>query len=171
MAGCKHRPWQSDDKKWLFGFRALFNNDFERRIDSTGVAEGLAQTTEYRLGGSYQLWQGGLIDIGATRLEKRNAIAGTHTVIYNPNLGFEQKVGDFTFRFGLDETSPTAGITYRFSPFKLDIAYVRDMAKARVGDLFGTTSDSILATLTFDFAPPKGLAAGGGELPAAKVLR
>jgi hypothetical protein len=163
--------WQSDDKKWLFGFRALFNNDFERRIDSTGVAEGLAQTTEYRLGGSYQLWQGGLIDIGATRLEKRNAIAGTHTVIYNPNLGFEQKVGDFTFRFGLDETSPTAGITYRFSPFKLDIAYVRDMAKARVGDLFGTTSDSILATLTFDFAPPKGLAAGGGELPAAKVLR
>ncbi|MGZ5870811.1 MAG: hypothetical protein ACXWKP_01730 [Bradyrhizobium sp.] len=168
--------WQSDDKKWLFGFRALYNNDFERRIDSTGLAEGMAQSQEYRLGGSYQPWKGGLIDIGATRLEKWNAIAGTHTVAYNPNLGFEQKVTDsFTVRVGLDETSPTAGLTYRFSPFKLDIAYVHDMAKARVGDLFGTTSNSILATLTFDFtghaAPTKSAGAGGGELPAAKVLR
>jgi len=164
--------WQSDDKKWLFGFRALYNNDFERRIDFAGVAEGLAQSQEYRLGGSYQIWQGGLIDVGVTRLEKWNAIAGTHTVTYNPNLGFEQKVGDnFVFRFGLDETSPTAGITYKFSPFKLDIAYVHDMAKARVGDLFGTTSDSILATLTFDFAPPKSARSASTELPAAKVLR
>jgi hypothetical protein len=168
--------WQPDDKKWLFGFRALFNNDFERRIDSTGVAEGLAQTTEYRLGASYQLWQGGLIDVGATRLERWNAIAGTHVVAYNPNLGFEQKVGEnFTFRFGLDETSPTVGLTYRFSPFKLDIAYVHDMGKARVGDLFGTTSNSILATLTFDFAnkaaPAKSAGGGGNELAGSKMLR
>jgi hypothetical protein len=123
-------------------------------------------------------WKGGLIDIGATRLEKWNAIAGTHSVAYHPNLGFEQKVGDnFAFRFGLDETSPTAGITYKFYPFKLDIAYVRDLAKARVGDLFGTTSNSLLATLTFDFnkeaANPssKYAATGGGDQPAAKVLR
>jgi hypothetical protein len=168
--------WQSDDKKWLFGFRALYNNDFERRIDSSGVAEGLAQSQEYRLGGSYQPWQGGLIDVGATRLEKWNAIAGTHTVFYQPNLGFEQKLLDnLTIIFGLDETSPTAGLTYRFSPFKLDISYVHDMAQARVGDLFGRTSDSILATLTFDFAgqaaPTKSAAAGRGELPVAKVLR
>jgi len=43
------------------------------------------------------------------------------------------------------------------------------------GDLFGTRSESLLATLTFDFAnqtaPTKRAAAGGGELPAAKVLR
>jgi hypothetical protein len=169
--------WQPD-KAWLFGFRALYNNDFERRIDSSGVAEGMAQTTEYRLGGSYQPWKGGLIDIGATRIEKWNAIAGTHTVSYNPNLGFEQKVFDnLILRVGLDETSPTAGLTYRFSPFKLDIAYVHDMAKARVGDLFGITSDSILATLTFDFAKEaaspssKYAATGGVEQPAAKVLR
>jgi hypothetical protein len=45
------------------------------------------------------------------------------------------------------------------------------MAKARVGDLFGTTSDSILATLTFDFAPPKSAGSKAAELPAAKVLR
>jgi hypothetical protein len=97
-------------------------------------------------------------------------------IAYRPNLGFEQKVGDsFACRIGLDETSPTAGITYRFSPFKLDIAYVRDLAKARVGDLFGTNSNSLLATLTFDFAKEaaktKSAAAGGGDLPAAKVLR
>ncbi len=164
--------WQSDDKKWLFGFRALYNNDFERRIDAAGVAEGMAQSQEYRLGGSYQVWQGGLIDIGATRQEKWNAIAGTHTIAYHPNLGFEQKVGkDFTFRFGLDETSPTAGITYRFSPFKLDIAYVHNLAQARVGDLFGRSSDSILATLTFDFAPTKTRpSTGTSDLPV-KVLR
>jgi len=40
------------------------------------------------------------------------------------------------------------------------------------GDLFGTRSESLLATLTFDFAkqeaPTKSAAAGGGELPAAK---
>jgi hypothetical protein len=46
------------------------------------------------------------------------------------------------------------------------------MAKDRTGDLFGTTSNSILATLTFDFAPPKAASTGQGpELPAAKVLR
>lgn len=165
--------WQSDDKKWLLGFRALYNNDFERRIDFAGVAEGMAQTTEYRLGASYQVWSGGLIDVGVTRLEKWNAIAGTHTLMYQPNLGFEQKIGkDFVFRIGLDETSPTAGFTYKFAPFKLDIAYVHNMAKDRTGDLFGTTSDSILATLTFDFAPPKAASAGQtAELPAAKVLR
>ncbi len=164
--------WQSDDKKWLLGFRALYNNDFERRIDAAGIAEGMAQSQEYRLGGSYQVWAGGLIDVGATRQEKWNTIAGTHTVAYHPNLGFEQKVGkDFSFRFGLDETSPTAGITYRFSPFKLDIAYVHNLAEARVGDLFGKTSDSILATLTFDFAPPKNPPPHGtGDLPT-KVLR
>ena len=168
--------WQSDDKKWLVGFRAILNSDFERRIDSSGLTEGLAKSNEYRLGASYVPWKGGLIDVGATRLEKWNAIAGTHTVAYHPNLGFEQKLFDnFTARIGLDETSPTAGITYRFSPFKLDIAYVHDLAKARVGDLFGTRSDSLLATLTFDFAkqaaPTKSAAAGSGELPAVKVLR
>jgi hypothetical protein len=80
-------------------------------------------------------------------------------------------IDNFTFRFGLDETSPTAGFTYRFSPFKLDFAYVRDLAKARVGDLFGTTSNSYLATLTFDFVPAKGAGGGAAELPGAKVLR
>jgi hypothetical protein len=172
--------WQPD-KTWLFGFRAIFNNDLERRIDSSGVAEGLAQAAEYRLGGSYAAWTGGLVDIGATRLERWNAIAGTHTVIYHPNLGFEQKLDDrLTLRFGLDETSPTAGLSYKFAPFKVDVAYIYNMAHARVGDLFGTNSNSILATLTIDFAKEadrshpqsmKNEVVGSTELPAAKILK
>jgi hypothetical protein len=146
--------WQPDNK-WLLGFRALYNNDFEKRTDSVSVAEGMATSQEYRLGASYSLWKGGLIDVGTTRLEKFNAIAGTHSVTYNPNLGFEQTVIDnrLTLRFGLDETSPTAGLTYRFAPFKLDIAYVYNMAHARVGDLFGTQSNSIFAALIIDYGP------------------
>jgi hypothetical protein len=62
--------WQSEDKKWLLGFRALLNNDLERRTAPGGVSEGLASSQEFRFGASYALWQGGLIDIGTTHLEK-----------------------------------------------------------------------------------------------------
>jgi len=86
-------------------------------------------------------------------LEKRNAIAGTHTVIYEPNIGFEQALFSrrLTLRCGVDETSPTAGLSVKIPPFNLDVAYVRNMARSRVGELFGTESNSILATLTLDY--------------------
>jgi hypothetical protein len=64
----------------LLGFRALLNNDLERQTDSAGVAEGLARSAEYRLGGSYSLWRGALVDIGGTCLEKENAIAQTRVL-------------------------------------------------------------------------------------------
>jgi hypothetical protein len=144
--------WQPT-KRLLFGIRALFNNDLERRIDATGTSEGLARSAELRLGGSVSPWHGALIDAGGTRLEKRNAIAGTHTTTYHPNLGFEQAFSDrrFVVRFGVDETSPTAGFSVKFRPFNLDVAYVRNIARARVGELFGDRSDSIVATLTLDY--------------------
>jgi hypothetical protein len=144
--------WQPN-KRLMFGIRALFNNDLERRIDSTGTSEGLARSAELRLGGSASPWQGALLDVGGTRLEKRNAIAGTHTTTYHPNLGFEQAFSDrrFVVRFGVDETSPTAGFSAKFPPFNLDVAYVRNMARARVGELFGDRSDSVVATLTIDY--------------------
>jgi hypothetical protein len=130
-------------RKMLFGFRGLFNNDLERRTDSAGTRQGLARSAEYRLGGSVSLWEGGWFDAGATRLERRNALSAAHTVTYHPNLGFEQTLlqGRLTPRFGLDETSPTAGLSYRFIPFRLDFAYVNNMAKSRVHDLFGQTSN------------------------------
>lgn len=144
--------WQPG-KKMLFGFRGLFNNDLERRTDSAGTTQGLARSNEYRLGGSISPWEGGWFDAGATRLERRNAVAATHTIFYHPNLGFEQTLlqGRLTPRVGLDETSPTAGLSYRFTPFRLDFAYVNNMAKSRVHDLFGQTSNSFLLTLTIDY--------------------
>jgi hypothetical protein len=144
--------WQPS-QRLLFGVRALLNNDLEQRTDSHGTSEGIARSAELRVGGSASPWEGALIDVGGTRLEKRNAIAGTHTVIYEPNVGFEQTLLSrrLTLRFGVDETSPTAGLSLRVPPFNLDIAYVRNMARSRVDELFGTESNSILATFTIDY--------------------
>ncbi len=144
--------WQPS-KRLLFGFRALVNNDWERRTDALNSSEGFARSVEYRLGGSVAPWEGALIDVGGTRLEKHNAIAQTHTTTYEPNLGFEQSLlaHRLTLRLGVDETSPTAGLSFKFAPVNLDIAYVRNMARARVGELFGTRSNSIVATFTLDY--------------------
>ena len=70
----------------------------------------------------------------------------------HPNVGFEQTLlgRALAVRAGLDETSFGGGVTVRRRPLQLDVAYVRDLGKARLGDLFGETSNSILATLTFD---------------------
>ncbi len=144
--------WQPS-KKWLFGFRALVNNDLERRTDSAGLAEGLVRSVEYRLGGSTSPWDGALIDLGGTRLEKQNAIAQTHTIAYEPNIGFEQSLlaRRVTLRLGVDETSPTAGLSFKFAPCNIDVAYVRNMARARVGELFGARSNSLVATFTLNY--------------------
>lgn len=144
--------WQPT-KRLMFGFRALLNNDLEQRTDSLGTREGLARSVELRLGGSVSPWQGALIDLGGTRLEKRNAIADTHTTTHEPNIGFEQALlaRRLTLRLGVDETSPTAGVSVKLPPINVDIAYVRNMARARVDDLFGARSNSILATFTVDY--------------------
>ncbi len=145
--------WQPNPRV-LLGLRALFNNDQEHRTDPLGAAAGLARSVEYRLGGSLAPWRGALIDVGATRLEKRNTVSGTHSISYEPNIGFEQNLlpQRLTVRFGVDETSPTAGLSLKLHPFNLDLAYVRNMARARVGELFGARGDSIVATLTLDDA-------------------
>ena len=149
--------WQPS-KRLLFGFRVLVNNDMERRIDPSGTSEGLARSVEYRLGGSVSPWDGALIDFGGTRLEKSNVIAGSSSAIDKPNIGFEQALlaQRLTLRLGVDETSPTAGLSAKFAPFKLDVAYVRNMARNRVGELFGTRSNSILATFTLDYNALRG---------------
>jgi hypothetical protein len=144
--------WQPR-KKMLFGFRGLLNNDTERRTDPLTTVEGGVHSKEFRLGGSYLPWQGAVVDVGGTRLERRNDLAGTHTLVYHPNLGFEQALpqSGLTLRFGVDETSPTVGVSWKFSRFKLDSAYVENMARSRVGNLFGTRSNSVLFTFTVDY--------------------
>jgi hypothetical protein len=74
--------WQPS-KTMLFGFRGLLNNDLERRTDSAGITEGMARTAEYRLGGSISPWKAAWVDVGATCLQRRNALAATHH--YCPN--------------------------------------------------------------------------------------
>ena len=134
----------------LLGFRALLNNDVEQRTDSTGMAQGTSSTSEYRLGGSFAPWDGALIDIGGTRLQRSRSLDTTYTTAYHPNLGFEQKIPSsaFTVRMGIDETSPTIGLSYKHAPFNIDVAYVNNMSDARVGSLFGTASNSLVMTLT-----------------------
>lgn len=117
--------------------------------------EGLAKTNEYRLGTSYSPWEGALFDVGGTRLYKRNALADTTTTHYAPNLGFEQTFNNksMAFRFGLDESSPGVGFSAKFADFKLDVAYVHDLGRDRVGDLFGNKSNSLIMTLNWDYQP------------------
>lgn len=144
--------WQPN-KIVLVGFRALLNDDLERRTDLSGLGEGTAHSEEYRLGMSVAPWEGALIDVGGTRLQKRNQLADTHTLEYRPNLGFEQSFANprLALRCGLDETSFTAGFSLKLAPFNLDVAYVNNMAHARVGDLFGVNSRSLVMTFSLDY--------------------
>src|SRR5450631_126539 len=89
-----------------------------------------------------------------TELYRRNGLTGTTTTALHPNLGIEQTIpgNAVVVRAGVDETSYGGGITLRRRPLQLDIAYVYDLGRARVGNLFGTTSNSVLATLTFDMS-------------------
>lgn len=137
----------------LVGARALLNSDEERRTDSAGTREGIARSQEYRLGASVSPWAGALIDVGTTRLEKRNALSATHSIDWEPNLGFEQWLIDrrLALRFGKDEASLTAGLTWKLAPFDIGLAYVNNMAHNRVGDVFGKNSNSLFATVTLDY--------------------
>jgi hypothetical protein len=137
----------------LVGSRVIINHDWEIRRSDSGVKEGMASTYEVRLGGSASPWSGALIDAGGTLLVRSNEISGRHTTTLEPNLGFEQTLlaGHLALRAGLDETSPGAGLTARFRCLKLDIAYIHNLAMSRVGTLFGTASNSVLATLSYDY--------------------
>jgi len=144
--------WQPS-KRLLFGFRALFNNDTEKRIDNVDASSGSNNTQEYRLGMSVGLWKGALVDVGGNVRHKYNEIYNVRNTVTEPNLGFEQSLWQrhFSFRFGVDETSETGGISLRFNPLVIDIAYVHNLALERVGTVFGPRSNSILSTVMFDF--------------------
>jgi hypothetical protein len=144
--------WQPN-RRILIGFRGLFNNDRERRTDYLGATTGANNTQEYRLGISVGLWQGALADLGGNIRHRSNQVYGTKNTAAEPNIGFEQTLfrRHFTFRFGLDETSGTGGISLRFHPINIDVAYVHNLAAERVGTIFGATSNAILATVVYKF--------------------
>jgi hypothetical protein len=144
----------------LFGTRAILNHDLEVRTDPLGTTEGLARSYEFRLGSAVAPWSGAWVDLGATELYRRNGLTGATTNALHPNFGVEQAIvkGTFIARAGVDETSYGGGLTLRRRPLNLDVAYIYDLGRARVGPLFGKTSHSVLVTLTFDMswlaAPP-----------------
>jgi hypothetical protein len=144
--------WQPNPRV-LIGVRGLLNTDEERRTDAAGTREGIARSQEYRLGASVSPWAGALIDVGTTRLEKRNALSATHSIDWEPNLGFEQWIIDrrLALRFGQDETSLTAGLSLKLAPFDIGVAYVNNMAHNRVGNVFGMNSRSLFMTVTLDY--------------------
>ena len=144
--------WQPN-KQWLFGFRGLFNHDIERKIDNLGVYEGLNLAHEYRLGVSIAIWKGALIDLGGNMRYRFNQIRNTRQTDFSPNLGFEQNFWNrqFALRCGLDESSATSGFSIRKLPIVLDVAYVNDLGRARLGTLYGSNSNSVIATLAYNY--------------------
>lgn len=144
--------WQPN-QHLLFGFRGLFNHDHERRIDNLGTSEGLNLAHEYRLGASIGLWKGALLDIGGNLRYRYNQIRDTRQTDFSPNLGFEQNFWNrqFALRCGLDESSPTAGFSIRKLPVVLDVAYLNNLGSARLGGLYGSNSNSLIATLVYNY--------------------
>ncbi|HVV51531.1 MAG TPA: hypothetical protein VHO06_17815 [Polyangia bacterium] len=160
--------WQPDPRV-LVGTRVILNHDEEVRTDALGTTEGLARSYELRLGGSVLPWSGGVVDLGGTELYRKNGLTGVVTTALHPNVGIEQALlaNAVVLRAGVDETSYGAGITLRRRPLRLDLAYVYDLGRARVGTLFGTTSNSVLATLTFDMGWRPAAAPAPGQPPPA----
>ena len=103
---------------------------------------------------SFSPWKGALIDVGGTLLDRANAIAGTEKVPPEPNLGFEQAFWSrrLVLRTGLDESTYGAGASVKFAPLSLDVAYLDNLGQARIGTLFGQRSNSVIVTLTVDYA-------------------
>ncbi len=104
--------WQPDPRV-LVGFRTLLNTDRELRTDPSGESAGMARTREYRLGLSVSPWEGALIDVGRTRLDRQNTLNGTATTNYAPNLGFAEAFRDrkLVLRFGLEYSSVGGGFS------------------------------------------------------------
>jgi hypothetical protein len=144
--------WQPG-QRWLIGFRGLFNHDKETKIDNLGTYEGLNLAHEYRLGVSLGLWKGALLDLGGNMRYRYNQISDTRQTTFSPNLGFEQNFWNrqIALRCGLDESSATGGFTVRKLPIVLDVAYLNNLGKARVGTLFGLSSNSVIATLVYNY--------------------
>ena len=145
--------------EWLLaGIRVLASHDQESRtvgIGTTGAAarSGLLRSYEYRAGVAVFPWTGAILDLGVAALDRRDGLADTATLKVAPTLGIEQAIlsKSLWLRAGLDETTWTAGASVAASPFKLDVAVLRNLAAERTGDVFGKSNVAAIATLTFHY--------------------
>jgi hypothetical protein len=133
--------------------RVITNHDEETRRQGTSVTSGLLRSYEYRLGGAYSPWQGTLVDVGAVALDRSNEVEHTTSFVINPTVGVEQMLARrrVWVRAGLDETTWTTGMSAAFGPFKIDLAYLYNLAAARTADVFGKRNSSLIGTIGFDY--------------------
>lgn len=141
--------WQPN-KKILVGFRGLFNQDIEHINKNV---KGLNLSHEYRLGIALGLWDGAMVDVGGNVRYRYNENYNTRSLASSPNIGFEQNFMHqlFALRTGVDESSFVAGGSLKLAIIVIDIAYVNNLGMARIGSLFGSGSNSVLTTCTFNF--------------------
>ena len=86
-------------------------------------------------------------------LDRRNEVDATSSFKAVPTIGAEQAIvrKHLWVRAGLDETTWTAGVSGAVSPFKLDIAVLRNLGVERTSDVFGKRNVGAFATLTVEY--------------------
>ncbi len=144
--------WQPDEH-WEAGVRVILNHDDETRTQAGVSRSGLLRSYEYRLGVAYSPWTGTLLDVGGVGLDRSSALDGTSSFDLHPTVGAEQALVQRRVwaRAGLDETTWTTGMSVAFQPFKIDVAYLYNLAAARTGDVFGRRNASLITTINFDY--------------------
>jgi hypothetical protein len=140
----------------LFGARALLSNDQETRLDGGGARTGFARSYEYRLGGALLPLEGTVVDLGVAALDRYNELDAKSSFKVAPTVGAEQAIirKHLWVRAGLDETTWTFGVSGALSPFRLDVAVLRNLAADRTGDIFGKSNVGAFATLTVEYERP-----------------
>ena len=141
------------DEHWQLGARVILNHDDETRSQGSSVTTGLLRSYEYRAGVAYSPWRGTLLDVGAVALDRSSQVEHTATFVWNPTVGIEQALvrQRVWARAGLDETTWTTGMSVAFGAFKIDLAYLYNLAAARTADVFGKRNASLIATIGFDY--------------------
>ena len=137
----------------LAGVRALLSNDWETRRDAMGSTSGWLRSWEFRGGVAVRPLRGTIVDAGYVGLWRGSGVDGTQSFTHAFVLGIEQLlIADRLWvRAGWNESAPTAGVSVRIRPFKLDVAYVHDLGVERSKAAFGHTDDAVIATLTYDY--------------------
>ena len=140
-------------KQFQAGIRVILNHDIETRSSAGQVKQGLLRSYEYRLGVAYAPWKWTLLDAGVDLLDRSNDVEGTSSLEPHPTIGLEQTLVQkhVWVRAGLDETTWTTGMSVALPFFKIDLAYLWNLAQARTGDVFGNRNVSLIATINFDY--------------------
>lgn len=141
------------DDHWQAGARVILNHDDETRTQGTSTKSGFLRAYEYRLGIAYSPWKGTLFDVGGDALDRSSTLEHTHSFDVYPTIGVEQALVPKRVwaRAGIDETTYTTGMSVAVKPFKIDLAYLYDLAAARTQDIFGKRNSSLIATINFHY--------------------